>query len=249
MQKESNMLTALPTVSVVMVTYNAGLLADKTLTNLAEQDYPNMEIVVIDGRSTDDTVPIIERHAASLGAVMRWVSEPDGGIYDAMNKGSLMATGEWVIFMNAGDVFASADVLRRIFAHGQPDADVLYGDVIKDGMVKRAPYTYYPYHRMLFCHQCVLTRRQMLLQTPFDTRHKLSADLKLFLMLYQRGARFHHVGLPMAIFDTGGVSNTQRSRGLRDNISVVCETIPMPQRIKFVARLAVPYLMCRLRGR
>ena len=115
--------------------------------------------------------------------------------------------------------------------------------------MKAAPRQYRLYHRMLFCHQSVLTRRSCLLTTPFDIRHRLSADFKFFLLQYQRGARFQYVPLPVAVFDTGGVSNRSRSKGLLDNIRVVCEVIPFPQRLLFVARLAVPYLMCRLRGK
>ena len=161
----------------------------------------------------------------------------------------LFRSGEWVIFMNAGDVFAADDVLRRVFCQPLADADVVYGDVVKDGNVKKAPESYYLYHRMIFCHQCVFTRRDSLISTPFDIKHRLSADFKSFIELYQKGARFRYVNLPIAIFDTGGVSNSHRSKGLRDNISVVWETIPMPQRLKFIMRLGVPYLMCRLRGK
>ena len=125
----------------------------------------------------------------------------------------------------------------------------MYGDVVKDGNVKKAPESYYLYHRMIFCHQCVFTRRDSLISTPFDIKHRLSADFKSFIELYRKGARFRYVNLPIAIFDTGGVSNSHRSKGLRDNISVVWETIPMPQRLKFIMRLGVPYLMCRLRGK
>lgn len=248
MQREIVSEAAMPKVSIVTVTYQAGPLAEKTLHNLSMQDYPNKEIIVVDGKSHDDTPTIIQRYARQQ-VVTQWVSEPDKGIYDAMNKGVRLASGEWVIFMNAGDVFASDDVLRRIFAHDQTDADVIYGDVVKGGEVKKAPDHYYLYHRMLFCHQSVFTRREQLLEVPFDIRHRLSADFKSFILLYNRGTRFRHVALPVAIFDTEGVSNRQRSRGLRDNISVVCETIPFPAKLKFVMRLAVPYLLCRLRGK
>lgn len=238
---------ALPKVTIVTVTYNAGALLEKTLHNLAAQQYDNKEVVVVDGKSADDTMDIVRRHAADITT---WVSEPDRGIYDAMNKGVRMATGEWVIFMNAGDVFASDDVLQRVFATGQPiEADVVYGDVVKDGQVKKAPASYHLYHRMLFCHQCVFVRRRCLLDTPFDITHRLSADFKFFIVQYQRNARFQYLDFPVAVFDTGGVSNRRRSKGLLDNIRVVCETIPFPQRVQFVARLAVPYVMCRLRGK
>ena len=98
---------------------------------------------------------------------------------------------------------------------------MVYGDVVKDGNVKKAPESYYLYHRMIFCHQCVFTRRDSLISTPFDIKHRLSADFKSFIELYRKGARFRYVNLPIAIFDTGGVSNSHRSKGLRDNISVV----------------------------
>lgn len=239
--------SALSKVTIVTVAYNAGDALEYTLSHVARQQYPHKEVIVVDGQSTDHTPDIISRHAADID---RWVSEPDRGIYDAMNKGVGMATGEWVIFMNAGDVFASDDVLQRVFATGREiEADIVYGDVVKDGNVKKAPAEYRLYHRMLFCHQCVFVRRRCLLDTPFDLRHRLSADFKFFIVQYQRHARFQYLDLPIAVFDTGGVSNRRRSQGLRDNIRVVCETIPFPQRLQFVLRLAVPYAMCRLRGK
>lgn len=240
-----------PRVSIITVTYNAEPLLERTLQSVLAQRYADKEIVVVDGQSSDGTVAVIKRHAA---AIQSWVSEPDKGIYDAMNKGVQMATGDWILFMNAGDTFASDDVLQRLFDAVDPaQADVVYGDVVKGGVVKAAskgratPVS--PYHRMLFCHQSVLTRRSCLLDTPFDIRHRLSADFKFFLLQYQQGARFQYVPLPVSVFDTGGVSNRSRSKGLLDNIRVVCEVIPFPQRLLFVARLAVPYLMCRLRGK
>lgn len=136
MQQASKTENNLPKVSIVTVTFNAGPLLEKTLGNLQMQDYPNKEIVVVDGKSTDDTIITIKRYAHS-GTITTWVSEPDRGIYDAMNKGVGMATGEWVIFMNAGDVFAADDVLRRVFCQPLADADVVYGDVVKDGNVKK----------------------------------------------------------------------------------------------------------------
>lgn len=234
-----------PLVSVITVTYNVVSQLEKTLSSIESQQYTPIETIVVDGKSTDGTVDIIRKHEEHIA---KWVSEPDGGIYDAMNKGVRMANGEWVIFMNAGDTFASDDVLQKIFEK-QQDADIIYGDVLKDGSVKKAPEHYYLYHRMLFCHQSSLTRRQLLLGCPFDTSHRLSADLKFFLTQYLRKAKFKYVNLPIADFDTTGVSNSRRSTGLRDNMRVVKETIPMPQRLKFTLRLMVPYIMCRLKGK
>lgn len=236
-----------PKVSVITVTFNAASMLERTLQSVEKQNYKALETIIVDGGSKDGTVDIIRRHSANI---TRWVSEPDGGIYDAMNKGLRMASGEWVIFMNAGDTFAGDDVLDKIFSQSQQnDADIIYGDVLKDGKVKKAPSEYYLYHRMLFCHQSSLSRRSILLSCPFDTSHRLSADLKFFLTQYLHHARFHYVDFPIANFDTSGVSNSRRSTGLKDNMRVVSETIPMPMRLKFLLRLMVPYVMCKIKGK
>jgi putative colanic acid biosynthesis glycosyltransferase len=233
-------------VSVITVTRNAASNLEKTLKSVEAQQYEAIEQVVVDGLSTDDTVDIIHKHEKTIA---RWVSEPDRGIYDAMNKGVSMARGEWVLFMNAGDTFASDDVLQRIFSHRWNAEGVLYGDVVKDGYIKKAPGEYHLYHRMLFCHQSSLTRRSLLIASPFDISHRLSADFKFFMEQYQRGVKFAYVGMPVANFDTTGVSNTRRSLGLRDNMRVVRELVPFPLRLKFTLRLMVPYIMCKIRGK
>ena len=131
-----------PRVSIITVTYNAESLLERTLQSVLSQRYADKEIVVVDGQSSDGTVAVIKRHAA---AIQSWVSEPDKGIYDAMNKGVRMATGDWILFMNAGDTFASDDVLQRLFDAVDPaQADVIYGDVVKGGQVKAAPREYRP---------------------------------------------------------------------------------------------------------
>lgn len=236
----------MPMVSVVTVCKDAAPLLRRTLESVNRQDYEPMEMVVVDGASEDGTLDLLQQEWPAL---TQWVSEHDGGIYDAMNKGVGLSEGEWIIFLNAGDTFAADDVLQRIFATPRDGADILYGDVVKDGVVHRAPAHYRLYHRMLFCHQSALTRRELLIDSPFDTRHRLSADLKFFLTQALRGAAFSYVGFPVANFDTTGVSNSHRSAGLRDNLRVVREVIPWPQRLGMQLRLLVPYISCKLRGK
>lgn len=234
-----------PKVSVITVTYNAGGLLPHTMDNVLAQTYANMEYIVIDGASTDGSQDIIRQRSCDR---LKWISEKDGGIYDAMNKGVGMASGEWVLFMNAGDTFASNDTLERIFASPRT-TDVIYGDVIKGGNVKKAPSEHKIYHRMLFCHQSSLTRRQLLEEHPFDTKHKMSADFKFFLTLGLLNSRFEYVGFPISTFNTEGVSNRKRSEGLLDNMRVVGETLSPPRCIVPLLRLAIPYLLCKLKGK
>lgn len=237
------MTTLRPTVSVVTVCYNSLPALQKTMESVNAQRYPALEYIIVDGGSTDGTSQYLE----SASIPCRWVSERDNGIYDAMNKGVSMATGDFVIFMNAGDIFASDDVLERVFDRGT-DADVIYGDVIKGGSIKKAEAMHNS-HRMFFCHQSCLARRERLVETPFDIRHRMSADFKWVKTMVKEGRRFMQVNFPIADFDTSGVSNSSRSRGLRDNMRVVSEVDSFIDRLKLMPRLLVPYIICRLRGK
>ena len=97
-------------ISIVTVSYNAVLTIEQTILSVINQTYPNVEYIIIDGGSTDGTVDIIKKYEDKIAY---WVSEPDKGIYDAMNKGVVVATGEWINFMNAGDIFTDGDVIDK----------------------------------------------------------------------------------------------------------------------------------------
>ncbi|WP_077197026.1 glycosyltransferase family 2 protein [Prevotella ihumii] len=233
-----------PKVTIVTVCYNVREAFLKTAHNVFAQDYANIEYVVVDGASTDGTVEAIQSVAQRID---HWVSEPDKGIYDAMNKAVGMASGEWVIFLNAGDTFATTDVLSRIFAEPH-NAEVIYGDVVKGKTIKPAEPPHNA-HRMYFCHQSCLTSRQALIDFPFDITHTMSADFKLFKQLWKAKKRFVQLSFPIANFDTNGVSNTNRSKGLLDNIKVIQETDNTMDKLRFLPRLYFVYGLCKLRNK
>lgn len=110
-------------ISIVTVSYNAVSTIEQTILSVINQTYPHIEYIIIDGGSTDGTVDVIKKYADKI---TYWVSEPDKGIYDAMNKGIAVATGEWINFMNAGDSYYGNDVLKKIFTQEQ-NADYLVG--------------------------------------------------------------------------------------------------------------------------
>lgn len=115
-------------ISVVTVCYNAADTIEKTMLSVLNQTYHDIEYIIIDGGSTDGTVEIIRKYADRIAY---WVSEPDKGIYDAMNKGIKVATGEWINFMNAGDEFVDANVLDKLFfAKTVANVDVIYGNTL-----------------------------------------------------------------------------------------------------------------------
>ena len=231
-------------VTIITVCRNHAQELERTIRSVESQTWQEKEYLVIDGASTDDTLDVIKAHEASI---TRWISEPDQGIYDAMNKGVRMAQGEWVIFMNAGDTFASDDTLQRVFGSPQ-NADVIYGDVIKGELVKKAEAPRNA-HRMFYCHQSAFVRTRCLREFPFDIRHRMSADFKQVKQLYLSGKTFLQLDFPVANFDTQGVSNRNRSAGLYDNIQVIRETDSPWEQMKLLPRLYFTYLLCKIRGK
>ncbi len=234
-------MSRLPLVTVVTVCRNNKLQLKKTITSVKSQDYQAIDYLIIDGASTDGTKELL---SATTG--IRWISEPDNGIYNAMNKGIRMTKGEWVIFMNAGDTFASHDVISKVFRKDHY-ADVIYGDVIKGKTIKRAEPPHNS-HRMYFCHQSAFVSTICLKEFLFDENHKMSADFKQMKQLYLAKKKFLRLDFPIAVFDTTGVSNAHRSKGLYDNILVVCEIDNWKEKLKLLPRLLFTYWMCKLRG-
>ncbi len=241
-----------PKISVITVCRNARNALEKTIKSVKGQSYGDIEYIVIDGASTDGSSEYLESLGDKIDIL---VSEPDRGIYDAMNKGIARASGEWLIFMNAGDTFASDNTLDSIFS--SPDDysgyGIIYGDVIKTGIdgIPRRKKAEPPHnsHRMFFCHQSSLIRRTDALSTPFDTRYRMSADLCQMKTLLKKEGKFKQIGMPIAVFDTSGVSNSRRSDGLRENIAIVSRTDSLFSKIKLLLRLYIPYILCRLRGK
>ena len=232
-------------VTIVTVCRNCAQMLEETINSVISLTYPDKEYIVVDGASTDDSLNVIKKYDSFID---KWVSEPDKGIYDAMNKAVKMAKGEWVIFMNAGDLFASIDCIEKSMSFSK-DADVIYGDVVKGGGIVKRSCEWHNSHRMIFCHQSVFVRTKLLRLHPFDITHRMSADFKFFKILGKKNARFIYTAFPISIFDTSGVSNARRSKGLADNISVVLECDSIIDIIRFIPKLLFPYIICRLRGK
>lgn len=123
-----------PIISVVTVSYNTVATIEQTILSVINQTYPNIEYIIIDGGSTDGTIEIIKKYE---NRIHFWISEPDNGIYDAMNKGIDKATGQWINFMNAGDCFHDNKVLESLFGENNYDNCIaIYGNtnLVKNGL-------------------------------------------------------------------------------------------------------------------
>lgn len=239
-----------PLITIVTVTRNAETLLQQTIESVQKQNYPNLEYIVIDGNSSDNSLDLI-RHNSRIS---RWISEPDRGIYDAMNKGIDMAAGDWILFLNAGDTFASSDALSALI-NASANADVVYGDVVRggkpdseEGILKHASQSLKG-HRLPFCHQSVIIRRRLLKVLNFDISHKYSADFKQYKELIKAGARFKYIPKPIARFDTSGLSSSRRSSALADNMSVVWQVNGPLKGLPHLLHLLPSFLLSRLRGK
>jgi len=232
-------------ISVITVTYNALPALRKTLQSIWEQTYPEVECIVVDGASTDGT----PQYLADLKSPIPFffISDPDRGIYDAMNKGVAMAHGDYCIFMNAADIFVGPEVLTEVVAQGMMD-DVIYGDILKVGRIIPADKPQNS-HKMYYCHQAVFTRTQCLRDFPFDINHRMSADFKQSKQLFLAGKSFRHIPIVITAYDTTGISNTRRSDGLLDNIKVIREIDSWPEQVRLLPRLLFTYISCKLQGK
>ncbi len=198
-------------ISVATVIWNPGDLLQRTLDSVAEQDYDNVEHVIVDGRSKDNTLVRLHQYQEqnSLRAKRREInmlSEPDNGLYDAMNKAINMATGDYLVFLNAGDKFHSVHTLSDVAACAAEHPAVIYGNTdIVDGegtfLCKRhlqppAELNWKSFrHGMLVCHQAFFARTDIAKKTPYNLKYRFSADFDWCIRIMKEGER---LGLPMA---------------------------------------------------
>lgn len=210
-------------VSIVTVTYNASQFVEQTIASVLPQTFTDYEFVFIDGKSSDNTLQIIESYRERFeakGIPYRVKSEPDKGIYDAMNKGSRTAEGEWVLMLNAGDLLVGPNTLAEVFNQDLRDADILVGDVVlQDGpyykVSKAGPLESITYD-MPFCHQGIFVKQSVLEEYGFDTRFKLAADYNQLLRCYLDGKVFRYVEKLISVYDVSGVSERNFRRTLTE---------------------------------
>ena len=206
-------------ISVVTIAFNCKEHIEKTIKSVVEQDYADIEYIVIDGASTDGTVDIIKKYDNNIDF---WISEPDRGIYDAMNKGLKYATGDWVIFMNAGDWFCSSDIVTRFVPHIEHDCVIAHGDIMVVGQHFKYQTKPRPIEQMkdwmTVKHQATFTKLAYHKEHPFDTSFRSSGDYDFFHKAYFRdNVKFQYIPLCVANFDNAGTSNVNFKRSFREN--------------------------------
>ena len=230
--------------SIITCTYNAESVLQRTLDSVLEQTYSHVEHIIVDGASTDATLNMVEAYRQKSDAEdwcheVRVKSEPDRGLYDAMNKGIQRATGQYVLFLNAGDVFPSADTLELVaesVGEGEEPPAVLYGDtdvVDDDGHFLRhrrlSPprrLTWRSFMKgMLVCHQAFYARTDLAKATPYDLHYRFSADvdwcIRIMRLARRRRLPMRNVGAVVVNFLDGGMTTTNHRASLKERFHVM----------------------------
>lgn len=208
-------------ISIITATYNSARTVRDTFNSILRQSYTNYEYIVVDGESKDGTVDIIHEYEPLFGGKMKWISEPDKGIYDAMNKGIRMATGDVVGILNSDDFYTSSNILSSVAAELKDGKlDAVYGDIhyVRDYDLKKCVryYSSRPFHRCwmrfgfmpahpsFYCRREVYERYGM-----YDLEYKVAADFECLLrFIYIHRIKTKYLPLDFVTMRTGGASTS-----------------------------------------
>ncbi len=214
-----------PTISIITVVYNNVRDIRYTLESVAKQSYPHIEYIIIDGKSTDGTLEVIEEYKEHISYLL---SEKDNGIYDAMNKGLQLATGDYVLFLNSGDELYQTQTLENIFKNCQL-ADIYYGEtklVNEDREIlgdrrHQAPETFtwksFKYG-MNVCHQAIYIKRSLV--EPYNLEYKLSADIDWVIRAAKKATTIINVKDYVAKYLVGGMSQQRHQQSLKERYQI-----------------------------
>jgi len=217
-----------PKISVVTVVYNSAALIENTVKSIINQSYSHIEYIVVDGGSTDGTIDILNRYKKNISTL---ISEPDRGIYDAMNKGIRLATGDFLVFINSGDKFSSHDILEKIFsAKESSSADVIYGDTdITDGegniihSRRHRPPESLNWksfkHGMLVCHQSFIARRSLV--ENYDLNYRYAADFDWCIRILKKSKSVYNSRQVVSLFLEGGQTRKTIVPGLKERFRIM----------------------------
>ena len=241
-------MSSSPKISVITVVFNAEKIVGKTIDNVLGQEYNNLEYIIIDGASTDSTLEIIKSYGDKISKV---ISQKDNGIYDAMNTGLAYSTGDYVIFMNAGDYFYNSRVLYEIVTK-QPGADVYYGNTkiidsngneIGDRRHKPPKKLTWKSLQMGMCvsHQSILARRSLC--EAFDIHYKISSDIDWTIRLLKKCKLIVNTEMYVSKFLEGGLSSRKQKQGLRERFEIMQKHYGLPLTIFNHGRILVRFII------
>lgn len=199
-------------ISIITVCLNCEGLIERTIKSVINQTYINIQYIIIDGGSTDNTLNVIKKYESKIDVIL---SEKDNGIYDAMNKGLEYATGDLIYYLNAGDYLCNNDVLKNVIQElsVNSNSDILYGDYIYYGYSSEHRCSGYRADirdliRKGYCHQTIFVKKSVFSKCgKFNLSYKIYADFDWLLrVLVKFRQKMHYVNIPIAYYLKGGIS-------------------------------------------
>lgn len=204
---QSNLKKKIPKITVITVCLNAAKVISPTISSVLNQTYKNIEYIIIDGGSKDGTTEILNNYKQKN--TLKYISEPDNGIYEAMNKGIKLATGKWIYFLGSDDVFCDDQVLERIFSTDYKEAEIIYGNVqfLHSGAIYDGPFDQEKISQKNICHQALFVQKSVFEQIGlFNTRYRMSADYEFNLRWMGLNLPSQYVPETVAVFNEKGLS-------------------------------------------
>lgn len=239
-----------PLLTVITVAFNAKDTIEQTILSVGAQAAESIEYLVIDGASNDGTVEVLRRQAHHID---HWVSEPDHGIYDAMNKGIAMARGEWIMFLNSDDYLESARSAQYLLAATDDSIDIVAGQTLMKSANRERLFRPSPRFGLLlqlpFMHPSTIVRRSAFESCGhFDTRYKLAADCDLLLRMISRGHKCRYISEVVTVMREGGASQRGFIRGRVEYMQAYWRNMrdPLGACLGFVVSMAL-HLKAKLR--
>ena len=222
-----------PKFSIITVTYQAGKVLEDTIQSVIFQTYRNVEYIIVDGGSMDNTLDIVKKYQDRISIV---VSEPDKGLYDAMNKGIRLATGDYVCFLNAGDELHENETLQRMVhtLKTQELPDVIYGETaIVDGeehflhmrRLQAPEVLHWKSFKqgMLVCHQAFFARRELALAHPYDLQYRFSADFDWCIRIMKDAKSIHNTHLTLIDYLNEGMTTRNHKASLKERFRIMAK--------------------------
>lgn len=213
-----------PLLTVITIVYNDVKNIERTMRSVLDQTYPNMEYLLIDGNSNDGTLDVIRKYADRVS----FISEPDKGIYDAMNKGISRAKGEYLLFMNSGDEIYAPNTVEKIF-NSEPDADIYYGETEMFnerweslGQRRHTAPEQFNWRSFRFgmsiSHQAIYVRRSI--AGYYDLNYKLSSDIDWIIRAAKKAHKIVNTRMYVAKYLVGGMSKKKHRQSLLERFDI-----------------------------
>ena len=238
-------------ISIITIALNAERYLEQTIASVVNQTYSNREYIIVDGGSTDGTLDIIKKYESEID---NWISEPDKGIADAMNKGIDLATGDYILFLHSDDYLVNSSVLERASEYLGDRFDIFFFQVLHDihgqnQVSSNRPLGWLTNFKMGSCHQGQLCSRKLFQRIgKFDTSFKIDMDYDLILRAYRAGASCNSVNMPLAVMRLIGISSRTDWKSLRERFDEErrvhfknCTTIWMRLLYVFYWMMYLPY--------